>query len=79
MLDLTPAQLRLALSGAHPKTMAGVNARARAWARRLGYTTAKGWTVADLVLAGLAVRTLRASRPERGLFRWVDEKTGALL
>lgn len=71
-LDLTPAQLLLALDGARPQTLGRVNAYARAWAKAQGYAGSHGWTKADLVREGLAVPTLRASRARgRGAWRWL--------
>jgi hypothetical protein len=85
--DLNAAQLVAALGSARPATMAAVNAKAKAWAKARGFDGAVGWTIDDLVDAGLAVRTLGGRRRRAraggfvkiGTFRWVDQKTGKVL
>lgn len=78
-LDLTPAQLTQALAGARPRSMSRINSVAAQWARSRGYAGSVDWSIDDLALAGLVVRTVggrriryRNGRPGRvGAFRWV--------
>lgn len=79
-VDLTPAQMVLALGGARPTTSKLLNRLLMAWARASGFSGCHYWSIRDLEDAGLAVRVLtKKGTPSKTTFRWVDPQTGRLL